>query len=169
MNAVRRLLAAFARAVVWSGALGAACATALLVVGLVAEGTAEPGAAALSLQVLLPYVLLVGGGLGVCAGAVHGVAQVAVVLSAPRRPRRVARCVATAVSAVLGVWFQLANDGTVWLALGLGAYVALTPAVAGWGYEARTAAAVSAARRSGASSVSRVSGSASDSSRATSE
>lgn len=168
------VLAVVGRAVAWNVALGSLTG---LVTGIVmtAQFTGEEDLA--SLAAVVPILALgVGFAYGLGAGVVHGVAQFTLLLvGRPVRVRRAVRVVATLVS--LGLVVSLVLLGTdpepnVWraAALGLGPYIVVTPFVAVWGYvDASTAAAESAARRSGASTASRISGSASDSSRAASE
>ncbi|HEV2890802.1 MAG TPA: hypothetical protein VGX28_10555 [Frankiaceae bacterium] len=167
-----RLLGAFVRAVAWNVALGATIGVGTFfgILGANAPEAGDAGGAAVFALVGTPFAMLVGASLGLRAGLVHGVAQVTVALARPARARLVARCVATPLSAALAAYALARADDPGWLAVPLVLYVPLTAWVAAWGYEdASTAAALSAARRNGASSASRVSGSASDSSRATSE
>lgn len=171
----RRLLATIARAMAWNVLLGAAIgvATFLVLVVVLAADLREDDLTVVFLVIGLPYALVIGAAQGAVAGVVHGLSQIPLVARPQRRARLVARVSATVVSAALvvamAVGYATPRALTTWSALPFLAYVALTPFVATWGYEdASTDAALSAARRSGASSGSRTSDGDSDSSRATS-
>lgn len=159
-----RLLGTTARAIAWNAMLGAVTGLATgIVVAVMGEAS---DVAAIVAVLALGYGLL----LGVAAGVVHAVAQLPLHLLEPSRAGRAVRLLATAVSAALVGWLLAIGFEAATTFVVFGPYVLLTPWFAAWGYvDASTEAADSAALRRGASTVSRVSGSASDSSTATSE
>lgn len=163
------------RAVLWNVCVGVVCALIALavLVGIAAvEGGEDEAVAWLGAGLILAPMM--GAALGAAAGVVHGVVQLPLAAWGPRRGRLLTRVLATAVSVTLVIVYidiQTDDDAPIPLlaVVPFAAYVLVTPWLAGRRYDARADAALSAARRSGASSVSRVSGSDSDSSRATSE
>lgn len=126
----------FGRALAWNALLGfltggaASIVLALLVAG---DGGGDEGFG----PVIAVVGVVVGIVLGVAAGVVHGLAQVPVVLLRPRRPRRVARVVATTVSVLLVTGLLASGGPTPWQAVAVFVpYVLLTPFLSVWGYAA---------------------------------
>ena len=166
-----RILGAAARAIWWNALVGVVTGlVAGIVFAILMAGDEDVG----DLAFVVPFLgLAIGLVYGVGAGLVHWLAQLPVLLVRPRRPRRVVRALATLVSLGLVWWLTVLNtdEPPPWQAVATFVpYVLLTPFFAAWGYvDASTAAADSAALRSGASTASRVSGSDPASSTATSE